>query len=199
MCAKEPIQACSCCPKSFCPDHAVAEARNAMHPIIYGRCEMFICNFCQYNSDRIRASHVHTTCLQQNCYSQELFTASGVWVSMYLKNPGPPLTAKAFSEQCFRQDLVDFEQKVRVQNCVKLPALSPYRNGSRYRCAESHKVHTLDQGWQKPWTHVLAGGWNKSAQPRKRGVLRAAFLGTDGLLAAGTAGDCCSDSAKGHT
>ena len=169
MCTNEPIQACSCCPKSFCTDHAVAEAHNAMHPISYGKCEMFICNFCQYNSDRIGASHVHTACLQQNCYSQELFTANGLWLSMYLKNPGPPLTAKAFSAQCFKQDLVDFEQKVRVQNRVKLPVLSPYEKlqpiplcrASQGARAGSRPAETLDPctGWRLERLCAAARAW----------------------------------------
>ena len=122
MCSKKPIQACSCCPKAFCADHAVSEARNAKHPITYSKCEMFICNFCQYNSDRIQASHIHIDCLEQGCYSQELFTANGLWLSMYLKNPGPPLSAKDFSAQCFRQDLADFEQKVCANNNEPVPS-----------------------------------------------------------------------------
>lgn len=200
MCANQPIQACSCCPKGFCADHAVSEAHNAMHPISYGKCEMFICNFCQYNSDRIQASHTHAACLNQDCYPQELFTADGLWLSMYLKNPGPPLTVDDFCAQCYRRDLAVFEQKVCVQNRVELSMLSLLEeNLSTIPHSAGSRVHTLDQGWQKPWAHVLAEGWNDSAQPRERGILRLAFLERGRLLSARTASDCCACLPKSYT
>ena len=73
---------------------------------------MFICNFCQYNPDRNRASYMHAFCLEQDCCPQELFTGTGLWLSMYLKNPVQPLSAKEFSALCYRRDLMYFEHKV---------------------------------------------------------------------------------------
>lgn len=116
MCDKKPVQACSCCPKAFCSDHIVSEAVNADHPICHsGGCQMFICNFCQYNPERVNASYLHLVCLSQGCYPQELYTASGLWLSMYMKGGGPPLSARDFSAQCFQQDLAAFEEKVRTR------------------------------------------------------------------------------------
>ena len=47
------------------------------------------------------------------------------------------------------------------------------------------EVHSLGQGWQKPWVHVLDGAWNKALLSRKS----VAFSGLhsmeqDGLLPA---------------
>ena len=113
LCEHRPVQACSCCPKAFCTDHAVSEAFNARHPIVNsGGCQMFICNFCQHNPDRMQASHMHSFCLDQGCYPQQLYTAAGLWLSTYMKNPGPPLSPKDFSALCYRRDLMNFEHKV---------------------------------------------------------------------------------------
>lgn len=125
MCEQRPVQACSCCPKAFCASHAVSEAYNAQHPIVNsGGCQMFVCNFCNYNPDRIKASYVHAFCLDQDCYPQDLFTADGLWVSKYLKNPVPPLSAVEFTAQCYVRDLTTFEYKVLTQSnisCVICP------------------------------------------------------------------------------
>ena len=149
MCNKKPIQACSCCPKAFCPDHVVSETANAEHPISHsGGCQVFICNFCQLNPNRVNASYLHVGWLSQGCFPQELFTASGLWLSMYLKGKGPPLTAHEFSARCFKRDLADFEQKVRVHEaacniCLAKRATIEFCRESRVVCAGSRLAETL--------------------------------------------------------
>lgn len=118
LCEQKPMQAYSCCPKAFYADHAVSKAFNAKHPIgNSGGCQMFICNFRQHNRDRTQANHMHSFCLEQSCYPQQLYTATGLWLSTHLKNPEPPLSPKDFSAMCYKRDLINFEHKV----CVSKP------------------------------------------------------------------------------
>jgi len=100
-----------------------AEVRTGGHrsgqSIIDG-CQMFICSFCQHNTPRVMASHTHHSILgTDNMIAQELYTASGKWVSMYIAGPGPALSARAFSARCFQQDLNDYRSKVQdmLRNC----------------------------------------------------------------------------------
>ena len=167
MCNKKPIQACSCCPKAFCPDHVVCEAVNAEHPISHsGGCQMFICNFCQLNPNRVNASYLHIGCLSQGCFPQQLFTASGLWLSMYLKGRGPPLTAHEFSARCFKRDLADFEQKVRVHEaacniCLAKRATIEFCRESRVVCAGSRLAETLGPctGWNLARLSAAETAW----------------------------------------
>lgn len=39
------------------------------------------------------------------------FTATGLRLSMYLKNPGPTLSAQEFCARCVKQDLANFEHQ----------------------------------------------------------------------------------------
>ena len=105
------VQTCSCCPRGFCERHAASEAVNAQAQdskyLSY-----FICDFCQHNPLRIEASYTHKALCDQGYFPQELLTAHGEWVSMYMQGSGPGVSAKEFSTSCFEQDLRDYESKV---------------------------------------------------------------------------------------
>ncbi|DBA82208.1 TPA: hypothetical protein ACH3X1_007190 [Trebouxia sp. C0004] len=66
---------------------------------------------CQHNEQRVAASHIHAQVLAEGWLPQELYTASGDWVSMYVKNTETQMTAKEFSARCFRADLTAFAQQ----------------------------------------------------------------------------------------
>lgn len=126
MCDEQPVQACACCPKGFCQQHAVQEASNVSDPVFddSGRCELVICNYCQQNTARIQASYMHDIVTSAWGYhAQELYTASGLWLSMYTKQ-AELLSARDFSTQCYRQDMARFEQEVSVAvSCCSCPAM----------------------------------------------------------------------------
>lgn len=113
LCDKCATQACSCCPRALCEQHQVREALNQHAPVFGGDCAMYICPSCQ---DRLRvmASHMHHRILGQfDMMPQELYTASGDRVSMYVpKTVDPPLSAKDFSTQCYLEDLKAFRKQV---------------------------------------------------------------------------------------
>ena len=114
LCDKGATQACSCCPRGLCEQHQITEALNQHAPVFVGDCAMYICLICQDRPARMMASHMHHKIIGQfNMMPQELYTASGDRVSMYVpKTVEPPLSAREFSTRCYLEDFRAFTEQV---------------------------------------------------------------------------------------
>ena len=98
---------------------------NDSAPVFVNDCAMYICHICQARPARVMASCVHIGILNQfDMTQQELYTASGHHVSMYVaRTADPPLSARAFSTQCFLKDLDAFTQVMKAMYSIS-PAVA---------------------------------------------------------------------------
>ena len=134
---KPVVQSCTCCPRGFCQNHAVMEARHESAPVTSTAARLFICEFCQANERRVGVSLVHRQLLGSGYTSQDLYTASGSHVSLYRYGIYPACSPKDFSAQCFEWDLTAFKDQVGVKTTsvrCRLGAMTfPMCTGQRLR------------------------------------------------------------------